>query len=413
MTNVVNEVFGSTNNNSNLASLINKQTNQIISQDSQIMAEVKEIMNNTLSFENQTNEIVGNTNTIISQTNDIIGQTSGISSQVSGVSSQADAILNLLNNMNATLIDLSNNSIGTSAFDGIDLSESFTTMGSFYLANSREGFAPASAPSSTPSASTPSVSAPSASTPSSTPVSSPVSTTLSGYDTNFINYASLYYTPQQLSTTPPSTLIQYYSDALISGNSPAYINSPITPGNRYFLNTDAKCIDACNNLQNRSVLIDNVLQSNVNKSNTQGYNGLLYSLFSSIENIASSSVQDVCGTYLAPIQTPATATASANAASYATESSTTLNLPTCAPVTVYIDGTQTGTTTAYLTQSDIQEVDPFAIQSEGFTSTINVQQFKTRSPESNSNDVITLFYIISLMTIACVILYSLYRKITK
>ena len=434
MSSLTNEVFGSNkNNNSELTSLINKQTNQIISQD-------KKIINNTNSIDEQGTKIIENTNTIMGQASGISNQATGISNQATGISnqatgisSQADAILSLLNTMNNTLIDISNNAIGASSIGGISdsipgINEPFTTRGSFfqsqYLATLREGLAPAPTPApgvpygpitqpmygpTTPPSPSPSpVSGPIAS-----PVSgpnanaSPYASSMSGLtqtDNNLLNYASLYYSPQQLPNTDPNTLIQYYTNALVSGTSPAYINSPTTPGNRYFLNTKTPCKDASGKLQDRSVLIDNVLQSKVNKSNN---NGLLYSLFSSLDNIASSSifrVQDVCGTTPLYLSSSSPSSTGTNMGS---------NLPTCAPVTVYIDGTQTGVTSAYLTQSDIQEVDPLAIQSEGFTCTKNENKNKKNNKNKKEMDMVTQFYIGSLIAISIFILYSLYQKVRK
>ena len=462
MSSLTNEVFGSNkNNNSELTSLINKQTNQIISQD-------KKIINNTNSIDEQGTKIIENTNTIMGQASGISNQATGISNQATGISnqatgisSQADAILSLLNTMNNTLIDISNNAIGASSIGGISdsipgINEPFTTRGSFfqsqYLATLREGLAPAPTPApgvpygpitqpmygpTTPPSPSPSpVSGPIASpvsgpmsSPVSGPVSGPIASPVSGpiaspvsgpnanaspyassmsgltqTDNNLLNYASLYYSPQQLPNTDPNTLIQYYTNALVSGTSPAYINSPTTPGNRYFLNTKTPCKDASGKLQDRSVLIDNVLQSKVNKSNN---NGLLYSLFSSLDNIASSSifrVQDVCGTTPLYLSSSSPSSTGTNMGS---------NLPTCAPVTVYIDGTQTGVTSAYLTQSDIQEVDPLAIQSEGFTCTKNENKNKKNNKNKKEMDMVTQFYIGSLIAISIFILYSLYQKVRK
>ena len=259
-------------------------------------------------------------------------------------------------------------------------------------------------PSSMSSPSPSSMSSPSLTSSSGTSSSSGLTQT----DGNLLNYASLYYSPQQFPNTDPNTLTQYYTDALVSGTSPAYINSPTTPGNRYFLNTKTPCKDSGGKLQDRAVLIDNVLQSKVNNSNTQGYNGLLYSLFSSLDNIASSSifhVQDICGTTPLSLSSP-------SSSSYSPSSSGIImgsNLPTCAPVTVYIDGTNTGVTSAYLTQSDIQEVDPLAIQSEGFTCTNN----ENKNKKNKEMDMVTQFYIGSLIAISVFILYSLYQKVRK
>ena len=102
-------------------------------------------------------------------------------------------------------------------------------------------------------------------------------------DPHYINYGDIYESPFDLKIRP-EYLVDDYSNALISGqnNSVVYPDSPYLVGNRYFLNTGAKCSNN-NTVYPRSVLIDNVLDSSIKKT-VDSNTGLLYSFFASLRD---------------------------------------------------------------------------------------------------------------------------------
>ena len=190
-------------------------------------------------------------------------------------------------------------------------------------------------------------------------------------NSNLVNYSGLYYTPTQLPTG--TNQVVAYADALVTGVSPAYMNSPTLPGNRYFLNTATTCADSASNVHTRSVLVDNVLQSSVNtlgKTSSGQNTGLLYSLLASLNNIGSPSSSlypGLSSTSLPVVSAPSSASPSP-ATGYLNNTALPSNLPLCVPVSVYIDGTNSATTSGWVTPNDQSNIDPLAISNrvEGF-----------------------------------------------
>ena len=195
-------------------------------------------------------------------------------------------------------------------------------------------------------------------------------------DTNAVDYSSLYYTPDQMLQQQGlmgSDLVAPYSDALISGNSTAYnqIPSNTLPGKRYLIDTNTKCIDPNGNTHNRSVVIDNILMTSIQHPSNNGNRGLLYSLMASLENINSS-------TFFPSLSTPQSSTVQSVVTSPANSTpnpatgylSGPPNLPACVPISIYIDGANSGSASGWVLQSDISGIDPLAINnstvSEGF-----------------------------------------------
>ena len=95
------------------------------------------------------------------------------------------------------------------------------------------------------------------------------------FDSNFINYGELYKTPREMKSNTKD-LIGDYADALITGSSEVYDNSPDLVGNRYFIDTNTLCLDKDDDTKthNRSVLVDNVLTSTIDmaKDGNRGLN---------------------------------------------------------------------------------------------------------------------------------------------
>ena len=194
---------------------------------------------------------------------------------------------------------------------------------------------------------TPQSSLPYGSTPQTSPTSgtpnpaNPNYNVYSQMDPNFINYSDNYYNPTQLASTynmSNADQMTAYSNALVNGTSPAYIESPTLLGNRYFLDTKTQCQDVDGNPKPRSVLIDNVLASSIQDPAFQGNQGLLYSITAALDNISSTA-------YYPSITKPPSGQ----------------TLPLCQPISVYIDGTNTATANGYVLSSDMQNIDTLAI----------------------------------------------------
>jgi len=190
-------------------------------------------------------------------------------------------------------------------------------------------------------------------------------------DPTLINYSSLYYPPSALGgMTDP---IVPYANALVTGQNPtAYINSPTLPGNRYFLDTQTKCTyagDPSGVTHDRSVLVDNVLQSSVgNLGKASSSTGLMYSLAASLNQLISA-IPNLSGPsaytpYVPlPVQfgsTPVGSTSPNVATSYLMDPPV---FPPCVPVSVYIDGTNTLNAKGWVSPSDYSAIDPAAIES--------------------------------------------------
>ena len=107
------------------------------------------------------------------------------------------------------------------------------------------------------------------------------------YDPQFINYAELYKTPNEMKENT-KVLINDYADALIKGDSIVYKNNPDLVGNRYFIDTKTKCLDKSDeSIQTRSVLVDNVNETAM-KTAKNGNTGLMYSLLASLKLMNST-----------------------------------------------------------------------------------------------------------------------------
>jgi len=232
---------------------------------------------------------------------------------------------------------------------------------------------------------TPQTNPPYGSIPQSTPTSgmpnsaNPNYNIYSQMDPNFINYSDNYYSPTQLNTMynmSNADQMTAYSNALVNGTSPAYIESPTLLGNRYFLDTNTKCQDVNGNPKPRSVLIDNVLASSIQDPAFQGNQGLLYSITAALDNISSTA-------YYPSITKPPSGQ----------------TLPLCQPVSVYIDGTNTATANGYVLSSDMQNIDTLAIAPtkmvEGFatadTSKLDPSAIASGGKMPSMSDVSTVY----------------------
>ena len=211
-------------------------------------------------------------------------------------------------------------------------------------------FSALSGPSSAPSAPS-SPSGPSAVGPSS-------GKSYSTMDANFFNYADMYSSPYEINNLPQN-LVGYYTTALLSGGASAQpIYSPgfsaeNLPGNRYFIDTQTQCQDASGQIHDRSILIDNVLKSNISENKS----GLMYSLFASLGNISTSS----------PTPSPSPSPGSIQTATIGT------TLPTCQYVQVKPSDNSTANIGAYVNTSDFNNIDQLAI-TEGFGPFDQLQQ---------------------------------------
>jgi len=190
---------------------------------------------------------------------------------------------------------------------------------------------------------------------------------------NLVNYGDLYKSPLEMNTWS-KYLIADYANALIVGNSPVYKKSPtVLPGNRYFLDTNTQCKDASNNVHDRSVVIDNVLQTLVDDSNTSGNNGLMYSFFASLESLDKPLPP-------APTYSPT---------AYLSDVSGQSNIPSCVPVSIYLDGSNTTNASGWITDTDRAELDPLALK-EGFDVGI-VQSVKPRDTIGMMNNTLSSY----------------------
>lgn len=186
---------------------------------------------------------------------------------------------------------------------------------------------------------------------------------------NLVNYSALYETPSQLSPGIDQTVA--YADALITGISPAYINSPTIPGNRYFINTSTLCADSTSNIHTRSVLVDNVLKSSVytlgKTSSGQENTGLLYSLMASLQSVGQTLSTPSSMSTVPIVSSPSVSASPSPSTAYLTNPDLPSNLPLCVPVSVYIDGTNTGTASGWILTSDMSTIDPLAISTSSST----------------------------------------------
>lgn len=177
------------------------------------------------------------------------------------------------------------------------------------------------------------------------------------FDPEFVNYGELYKSPREMKQNS-KFLINYYADALITGKSIVYKDSPYLVGNRYFIDTHTKCLDKNDNSKThpRSVLVDNVNSSALGTTNDNN-SGLIYSLLASLKTIDSNDMfNDMSNNepteyintstdYLKDIKNPV--------------------LPLCNKITVFSDDKKETDISGWIVDSDRKAIDPDAIK-EGF-----------------------------------------------
>ena len=115
------------------------------------------------------------------------------------------------------------------------------------------------------------------------------------YDTmnkQFFNYANMYRSPSEVNE-PSQDLVGYYSNALLKGSAAAQpifqseFDAGDLPGTRYFINTQTKCEDENGQVQDRSILVDNVMESMMDTFN-KNERGLMYSFYASLGSMQTS-----------------------------------------------------------------------------------------------------------------------------
>jgi hypothetical protein len=211
-------------------------------------------------------------------------------------------------------------------------------------------------------------------TPTTTTPSPSPSPSVSPPPSNLVNYGDIYYSPLEMKTWS-KYLISDYANALITGNTPVYKNpATVLPGNRYFLDTNTQCKDASGSVHDRSVIIDNVLQTRVDESNTAGNHGLMYSFLASLESLDKSSYPPI------PTYSPT---------AYLSDVSGQSNIPACVPVSIYLDGTNSTTASGWITETDRAELDPLALK-EGF-SVNSIQSVKPRDTINSMQNTVSSY----------------------
>lgn len=175
------------------------------------------------------------------------------------------------------------------------------------------------------------------------------------FDPKFINYAALYRTPIEMDKNTKD-LIDDYANALITGNSDVYKNTPELVGNRYFIDTKTECLDMNDDSRTevhpRSVLVDNVKESALNTS-TDGNTGLLYSLYASLKTLNTENMFNNKNnepiSYIKKFSTDYL------------ENIDQKPLPMCKEVKVYTTDDKTNEITGWVTEPDYNNIDPDAI----------------------------------------------------
>ena len=163
---------------------------------------------------------------------------------------------------------------------------------------------------------------------------------------NFLNYADMYKSPKQMNL-PSKELIVEYTDALLEGGS--QINPILQkgfggkdlPGNRYLINTQTDCKDDNGQIQDRSIVIDNVLESRMDDF-ASNEKGLLYSFFASLDNVDVSPEKK-------PSSSPGQALKKEDRQCKYVKIKTSNQ-----PSSKIVDG--------YVTNEDYNKIDPFAIE---------------------------------------------------
>ena len=183
-------------------------------------------------------------------------------------------------------------------------------------------------------------------------------------DQNFFNYASMYKSPKEMNNLPQN-LMGYYTDALITGSKkgqPIFqkgYSADAFPGNRYFINTNTKCMDNDGIFHERSVLIDNVNES-VMEDYKASERGLMYSFFASLGSL------DIMKT---PSVAPARSAAPGPSSAITIVDSNTI--PSCQLAKVRSsDQEDSQVIQAYVTEKDYGKIDARALENfttqEGF-----------------------------------------------
>jgi hypothetical protein len=192
-------------------------------------------------------------------------------------------------------------------------------------------------------------------------------------DPNFVNYAELYKSPPELKTKSQD-LIDFYAKALITGKDDklVYPDSPNLVGNRYFINTGAKCMGDDNAVHTRSLLVDNVLTSTMNDAVGEN-KGLMYSVLASMKTINSDSL------FANSTDGKPTKNTKYSPTGYLSNISMEDNLPSCKKITVYTtskNDSDSASTSGWVVDTD--EIDPLA-KKEGFTSIVEGFDFPSIS----------------------------------
>lgn len=265
----------------------------------------------------------------------------------------------------------SGSSSGSATGNGSGSSSGATTQGSG-TNNSSSMASVFSASTNSPGTSdTPESSSPESSSPESSSSDSPdIAYGPSAYtqmDQNFFNYASMYKSPKEVNNSPQN-LMGYYADALITGStSPSPIfqkgySADAFPGNRYFINTNTKCMDNDGIFHERSVLIDNVNES-IMDDYKPSERGLMYSFFASLGSLDIMKTPSV-----APAKSSAPGPSSAPSAITIVDSNT---IPRCQLAKVRSsDQEDSQVIQAYVTEKDYGKIDAKALENfttqEGF-----------------------------------------------
>ena len=190
-------------------------------------------------------------------------------------------------------------------------------------------------------------------------------------DQNFFNYASMYKSPKEVNNSPQN-LMGYYADALITGSKegqPIFqkgYSADAFPGNRYFINTNTKCMDNDGIFHERSVLIDNVNES-VMEDYPSSERGLMYSFFASLGSLDIMKTPSVAPA-ISPGPAPTGSPGPAPSAITIVDSNT---IPSCQLAKVKTsDQEDSQVIQAYVTEKDYGNIDERALENfttqEGF-----------------------------------------------
>jgi hypothetical protein len=201
---------------------------------------------------------------------------------------------------------------------------------------------------------------------------------------HFVDYTTLYYSPTELLLSNSGVdITQAYTNSLFTGTSatPNANMQQYLPGNRYFLDTQSTCTDSCGNSQELSTLVDNVISSVLANPQQQG---LMYSLLTVLQSI--NPLASVADSSL------------------------------CLPVSVYINGSNSGqTTTGWV--SSTERIDPQAIDTDSVipntistspaTTTPSISGFCSNASckEDPLTDTIVQMYLLGLIVVSGFLVY--------